>query len=304
MAIRTVKTKELTWYNIDDPNREVVDFLQEHFPFHPLDFKDVIGEAQFPKLDTYKSYLFIILHFPGLSNDRRQVTDNELDIFIGPDYLITIQKKRYKVLKDVFYRLLNNSRQRREYMSQGPGYLLYRLLEVLYRQSDSVVNNIGKRIRSAEKDVFEESKNMARALAEIRRHVLNFRAIIDPQRVVITQLAHINRSYMSKDLSVYYDDISDYLNKLWLISSSYYELIRGLHDTNESLISHRTNQVIKMLTVFSVALLPLTLLSGIYGMNIEGLPWAHRPEVVWLLYGGLLVFIIITIVYFRRKKWL
>lgn len=189
-------------------------------------------------------------------------------------------------------------------MSQGPGYLLYRLLEVLYRQSDSVVNNIGKRIRSAEKDVFEESKNMARALADIRRHVLNFRAIIDPQRMVITQLAHINRSYISKDLSVYYDDISDYLNKLWLISSSYYELIRGLHDTNESLISHRTNQVIKMLTVFSVALLPLTLLSGIYGMNIEGLPWAHRPEIVWLLYGGLLVVIVITIVYFRKKKWL
>lgn len=304
MPIKTIKTKNLTWYNIDDPNKEVVDFLRDNFSFHALDLKDVLGESQHPKLDTYKSYLFMALHFPEFNSDKSQVVDNEIDIFIGPDFLITIQKKRYKVIKDLFYRVLNNAKLKKEVMSQGSGYLLYRVLEVLYRQSNGVLSYVGRKTRQAENSIFEEDKNSVRELAQLRRHVLSFKAILDPQRVVITNLTNINRAYLSKEMSLYYDDIHDYLNKVLSISSNYKEIIDGLHETNESLISHRTNRTIKALTIMSVALLPLTLLSGIYGMNIEGLPFAGSPNLVWLLYGFVLGIIILTLVYFRKKDLL
>lgn len=304
MPIKTIKSKDLTWYNIDDPNKEVVDFLRDNFTFHPLDFKDVLGEAQHPKLDTYKDYLFIVLHFPGLNKQSNQISDNEIDIFIGPDYLITIQKKRYKVIKDTFFRLLGNQKLKKEYMSQGPGFLLYKILDILYHQSNTALSHINRNIRQTEKNIFDQDKNAVRELADLRRQILQFRAILDPQRVIINHLTHLNRGYLSKDMNIYFDDIADYLNKAWMISGNYKEIIDGLHETNESLISDRTNQVIKVLTVISVGMLPLTLLSGIYGMNIEGLPWAHNPGSVWGIFLGLLGVIFLTILYFKKKKWL
>lgn len=304
MPIKTIKAKGLTWYNIDDPNKDTVDFLREHFKFHPLDLKDVLGEAQHPKIDSYKNYHFIVLHFPGLHKDKNQITDNEIDIFIGSDYLITVQKKRYKVLKDTFFRLLGNQKLKKEYMEGGSGFLLYRILEILYHQSNQVLNYINHNVRHVEHNVFEQDKNVVKELAILRRQILNFRGIIDPQRIIIHHLTTIKRDYLSEEMSPYFDDINDYLNKIWMISTNYKEIIDGMHETNESLISNRTNQVIKVLTVISVALLPLTLLSGIYGMNIEGLPWSHHPQIVWGIYAVLFVTIILSIMYFKKKKWL
>ncbi len=134
--------------------------------------------------------------------------------------------------------------------------------------------------------------------------MLHFRRILDPQRYLVSTLSHTRKPFLDETLSIYFDNIKDYLDKLWVIADTYKETIDGLHLTVESLINQRTNKVIGALTVISVALLPMTLLSGIYGMNIIGLPYAHDPKFVWAMFGGMALFIICIIILMKRRKWL
>jgi len=130
---------------------------------------------------------------------------------------------------------------------------------------------------------------------------MNFRSILDPQIIIIDKLVNIKKPFISKDLSVYFDDIHDYLEKTSVTLDNYYEIINGLHATNESMISLKTNEVIKTLTVISVALLPMTLLASIYGMNIKDLPFTDHPFGLWVIFGAMFIFILIAI-YVSRKK--
>ena len=157
-----------------------------------------------------------------------------------------------------------------------------------------------------EQDIFggEQDTNVVKKLAINRRNILNFRRIIDPQRYLIANLSHTRKPFLNEKTSLYFDNINDYLSKLWSIVETYRDTVNGLHVTTESLINQRTNKVIGVLTTISVALLPFTVLSSIYGMNIVGLPYAQNPLGVWLMFLGLAALVFITIVVMRKKTWL
>jgi len=259
-----------------------------------------------PKIDVYKNYLFLILQFPSWDPVTQTVLPFEVDFFIGDNFLITVQHQRSKDVKTCFYRCMKNRRVKKEWMGNTSGYLLYRLIDALYHNSRPILNNLGKRISVMEQDVFngEPDTKIIRQLAMHRRNVLGFRRIIDPQRYLVSNLSHTRKTFLNESTSLYFDDINDYLNKLWAIVDNYQDTVHGLHVTVESLINQRTNKVISSLTVISVSLLPLTLLSGIYGMNIDNLPFSHYPRWVWMIFAGLALFIIGVIVTMKRKRWL
>ena len=191
-------------------------------------------------------------------------------------------------------------------MSGSSGFLLYKLIEALFHNTQPMLNSMGKQLYEIEEKIFSEDHDpsVVKKLGVHRRNVLHFRRILDPQRYLVSTLAHTRRDFLDESLSLYFDDITDYLNKLWSIVNTYRDTVDGLHVTVESLINHRTNKVISALTVISVSLLPLTLLSGIYGMNITGLPHAENPFLVWMMFLGLLVFILFVIFIMKKKKWL
>lgn len=306
MSIKTLKTKRLTWINIDKLDNEALKFLKDNYQFHHLDYEDLQGEAQTPKIDVYKNYLFIIFQFPHWNPETKKVISNELDVFIGDDYLITIQHSKTKEMKNFFYRCMKNKKVKSDWMTHSPGFLLYRLIEGLFKNSRPILNNFGKQISLLEDQIFagEQDTKIIQMLAVHRRNIMNFRRIIDPQRYIIGNLSHIRKPFLDESMSLYFDDVNDYLSKLWSVVDTYKDTINGLHTTTESLINQKTNKVISALTVISVALLPLTLLSGIYGMNIVGLPHAKNPIWVWAMFGGLLGLILIAIAVMRKKKWL
>ena len=126
MAIRTIKTKNLKWINIDEFDQAAATFLKKNFKFHSLDIKDCLGENLHPKIDTYDKYLFLILNFPEYNKTTRKVTVNELDIFIGKDFIITIQKKRFRALKNCFYRCAKNGNVQDVFFGKSSSYLLYK----------------------------------------------------------------------------------------------------------------------------------------------------------------------------------
>lgn len=305
-TIKEIKQGDLTWVNIDRVNEESLTYLKDNYNFHHLDLEDLQSESQTPKIDVYKNYLFLVLQFPHWNVASQTILPFEVDFFIGENFLITIQHTKSKEMKNFFYRCMKNRRVKRDWMSQNSGYLVFRIVESLFQNSRPILNNIGRKISQIENTIFEGQvdTSLVQQLALYRRNVLGFRRIIDPQRYLISNLSHTRKPFLNEKQSLYFDDINDYLNKLWAIIDTYKDTIQGLHVTLESLINQRTNKVIGALTAISVSLLPLTLLSGIYGMNISNLPFADDPQLVWAMFAGLGSIILVIIILGRKRGWL
>lgn len=305
MAIKTLSQDQLTWVNIDRMDDEATQFLKQNYNFHPLDFEDLQSEQQTPKLDTYNNYLFLVLQFPHWQALTQTVVTYEIDAFVGDNYLITIQHDKSKEVKNFFYRCMNNRKIKADWMSGSSGYLLYRLIEALYENTRPILNNIGKQTSLVEQEIFsgEQDTTIIKKLAAHRRNILNFRRILEPQRYLVGTLSHIRKSFLNEGLSLYFDNINDYLSNTWAIIETYKETIDGLQVTVESLINRRINKLITVLTVFSVSLLPLTLLSSIYGMNIA-LPFQNQPHYIWIVFIAITVAILITIMALKKNRWL
>jgi len=303
MAVKSIKFRNVVWHNVTEFDLESFEWLKKHFKFHPLNIRDCQGENEHPKVDYYRDYFFAVLHFPEINKIRNLVYGFEVDIFVGKDLLITVQKQKNKTLNNIFYRLTTNKHARQEYMQHGSGFLLYKITEKMYKQFVSATGYVYSRLSAIEKEIFENESTATapvKTLADIRRMVLKLRLVLDPQRIVVTSIQKAKYSFFSDELDLYFDDIRDFLEKMWSVLENQKDLITGIYETNESLVSQRTNRIIQILTIFSVSMLPLTLFTGIYGMNID-LPGAHNTLYVWTFFGGLALIILLVILYFRRK---
>lgn len=309
MPIKTVSEQNLTWVNIDGVDEESVKFLKDNYKFHPLDLEDVRTEVQTPKLDVYKNYLFLVLHFPEWNHEDKRVTSQQIDFFIMDNTLITVQHNKNKDLQALFYRCVKNKKIRTEWLSDNSGFLLYYILDALFAEARPILNNIGKHLAMVETEVFsgEQNSGLIRQLSYHRRNILAFGRIVEPQRYLMSNLAHTRRPFLDENASVYFDDIRDYLDKLWSVVENYKESVQGLYITVESLINQRTNRVLTMLTIVSVALLPHTLFFNMYGMNVRELPGAEHETAVWWSLAALTVVVaaglVITLRRMKRNGW-
>ncbi|MAF14170.1 MAG: hypothetical protein CMI53_04755 [Parcubacteria group bacterium] len=304
MAIKTIKTKELNWYYLTDFSNKELDFLKNNFKFHPLDLKDCAGEIQRTKIDSYKNYLFLVFQLPTIEKKSKRVGIEQIYIFVGKDYLVVIGPKKVKSLANIFYKAVNNNSFKEDVTMQGSGYLLYRILDSLLRSSWTVHQYLDQEIGSVELEIDAgRGKKLVFDIAFLRRIILQLKTIIDPQRLVTNTLSRMNTNFLGKDMAVYFDDLDDFIEKNLFILESYKDRILSLHEINESLISYRTNTIMKILTIFSVALLPLTLLTGIYGMNVD-LPYTNTPGSIWIIFGILSLFIIGIFLVLKKKNWI
>ena len=307
MKAEEIKTNGLTWINIDQPDESTADYLKKlKKRFHPLNIQDSIEVNQTPKIDIYRHYTFLVLHFPVYDFEEQKINILELNIFIGKDYLITIPEEKIDVL-DKYFRYYKKAvgRKGQKGFRSSPAFLLYKILDRLYRATLPLVNTMAESINRVEHEIYEENTKVAvKDLMLVRRNVLHLRRIMEPQQLIINSLANLKIGFFPSEVAVYYKDIRDYLNRVWATIQGFKDFVEGLNDTNEALISHRTNEVIKALTVISVCLLPLTLLSGIYGMNIVGLPFAGHPQALLIIAGVMVAILIGTFLFIKKKDWL
>lgn len=304
MPIRTLKSESMTWYFLSDFGADEINFLKTNFKFHPLDLKDCAGEAQRSKLDTYRNYLFLVFELPDLNANSNRVAVNQFYLFVGKDYVITITRDKLKVLQNLFYKLNGNHKLKESIFAQGSGFLLYRILDHVLRQRWTALNQFDRAIKKIELDIDEgRGRKSVFEIAKLRREALQFRSIIDPQRLMSNALSRVKTGFLKKDIAVYFDDIDDYVEKIWFSLESYHTRILTLHEINESLISYRTNKVMRLLTIFSGALLPLTFLTGLFGMNVQ-LPLTNNPPAIWSLFAAVALTIAMFFFILKKKDWI
>jgi len=295
---------ELTWVNIENPTEGETEYLAQNYSFHHLDLDDCLSRIQRPKIDEYKDYLFLVFHFPVFSKEARVTTPGQVSVFIGEKYLITLHKGELKPLVKLFRECQIDEESRQENFSHGSGYLLYRIVDRLVDYCLPILNKIGDNIEEVEDSIFSDRRRgTVKGISILRRDVIAFRRIIWPMRAVIGGLESKVRRFTMMDMAVYFGDMIDHVDKIWDALDEYKEIIEGLNDTHDSLATNRTNEVIRMLTIIATILLPITMVSSIYGMNI---PLPFQGSSYSFLYVFLIMIAIIggMLYFFRRQHWI
>lgn len=305
--VRRLEAHGLTWLNIESPTELETAWLAERHAFHHLDLEDVLSRRrQRPKIDTYDDHLFIVLHFPRFDKRTGRLQPAELNIFVADDIVITLPNEPLKALSGLWSRVERSETTRDEVMSKGPGYLLYEIVDTMYDYCFPILDKIGFKLDSIEDALFEDShEDMVRDISNAKQEIINYRKIVKPQRPTLSLLERSSQRYAPSDLELYFDDIVDKSERIWDLLENYKEVAEALEATNESVITHRLNDIIRVLTIMSAIVLPLSLIASIYGMNVDVLPLADHG-VVSLVFPLLLMvaFAAGLIVWFRHKKWL
>jgi magnesium transporter len=292
--VEMVESPGLRWINIERPRALELTWLEEHFDFHALDYEDVRSRNQRPKVDEYDDYLFIVLHFPRYDKVVSRLNAAEVDMFVGPDYLITLPNEPLQPIDYLFERCRANEELREQLFSKGPGYLLYKIV-------DDCVDASFERI---EEEIFEgKGENVVRDISNAKQEIINFRKIVRPQRVAFRDLERNKARYIAEDLDIYFDDLIDGSERAWDLLENYKEVVEGLEATNESAIAHRTNETFRALTAISLIFLPLTLIASLFGMNVL-LPFEDWRYAFWIVVGTMLAIVVAVAVVFRRRGWL
>jgi magnesium transporter len=278
--------------------------LAGRFEWHPLDLEDVLSRRQRPKVDEYPDYLFGILHFPVYDKAIQRLNAAELDFFVGNDYLVTLPTVELLPVTRLFARCQEEEELREQLFSKGSGYLLYHILDDLFDYCFPILDKIGHKLDSVEDDMFEErAEDVVRDLSNVKQEIISYRKIIKPERSTLRLLERQIERFLPEDLELYFDDIVDASERIWDLLDNYKEVVEALEDTNESVISHRQNDVLRVLTVVTVILLPLTLITGIFGMNVH-FPGFETGAAFWAIVGFMLGLALALTAFFSLKRWL
>ncbi|WP_320671699.1 magnesium transporter CorA family protein [Patulibacter defluvii] len=301
--IDTVESHGLRWINVTRPGRLELAWLREHYDFHALDYEDVASRNQRPKVDEYDDYLFVVLHFPDYDKTIGRLNAAELDVFVGPDFVITIPNRPLRTIDYLFSRVEQQESERERHFAKGTGYLLYRIIDECVDASFPMLRKIGNKLEQLEEDIFEgRSKEIVRDISNAKQEIINFRKIVRPQRTALKDL-NAARRYLAEDQELYFDDINDASERIWDMLENYKEVSEALESSNESVLAHAQSHSLNVLTAISVVVLPLTLIASIWGMNVR-VPGEAQSHPFFVLIGVMLALLAGMIWWFRRNDLL
>src|SRR5437764_6745049 len=295
----------LTWIHLDSPTPDEANMLAERFGWHPLDIEDVLSKRQRPKIDEYADdgYLFAVLHFPVYDKAIQRLNAGELDAFLGAGYLVTPPAVELLPVTRLVRRCEEDEELRERLFSKGSGRLFYEVLDDLFDYCFPILDKIAHKLDSIEDAMFEErAEDVVRDISNVKQEIISYRKIIKPERSTLRLLERRVERFLPQELELYFDDIVDASERIWDMLDNYKEVVEALEDTNESVISHRQNRILLVLTIFSVVLLPLTLISGIFGMNVK-FPGYQTVRAFWAVIAGMVATLFVLLGFFKYKRW-
>jgi magnesium transporter len=302
--MKEVSFKKVTWLDFSNPSADDILYLQENFDIHPLTIEEFVTPTMRPKATEYHNCLFLTVHIPLFDVKTRTTYPGELDIVLTKDHLITGHTRDIYQLNEFFNQLDASEGKRRLYMGKTPAHLLYFILEMLFESCFPKADHITEKLNHIEDEIFKgNEKEMVMEISVVKRDILNFRRTLKPQRSIVESILQKNCSLISQELKPYFQDLIGTNVRLWNILENSKEIIESLEETNNSLLSNKLDMTMKILTIFSAVLLPLTVYSNILAMSAS-IPFGNNPYGFWIHFGIMLFIGIITITIFKAKKWI
>jgi magnesium transporter len=289
------------WVDIAAPSVPESLLLSETFRFHPLSVEDAMSALEFPKVEAYDGYLYVVLH--GLDYSKGEdFGTHDIDFFLGRNFLVTVHDGNSRSIQEI----RDHCPRNHTILGDGPVALFHRIVDRLVDRYLPEIEEFEEWMDEIEGAVFgAATPDLVRDILDLKRQVSALRRIAIPQRDVIGRLARREFTDISTEMAYRFRDVYDHIVRLNDEAMMLQDRITGVLEAHLSNVSNRLNQVVKVLTVVSTIVLPLTLLAGLWGMNVP-LPQFPGGEGIqfWWVVGLMMVLTAVMLTVFRAKRWL
>ncbi len=295
--------KNTLWIDVSGlKNMRILEQVGQIFNLHPLLLEDVAHTAQRPKFEDYENILYIVVRMFTLTPGDKKIDSEQVSIIMGNNYIISFQEKR----GDVFHPIREQIRSGKTRLRKmGADYLAYALIDLMVDHYFTVLEQVGEEINSLEQELLNApSPRTLQRINKLRQEVMFLRRSVWPLRDVINRFQHDENKLVRKQTHIYLRDLYDHTIQVIESTETDRDILSGMVDLYLSSVSNRLNSIMKVLTIIATIFIPLTFITGIYGMNFK-----YMPEINWL-YGYPFSLSIMAGVaflmlwYFRKKNWL
>lgn len=302
--MQEVKSNKFSWLDFEQPNADDVLAIKKKFNLHPLVIEEFSTPTLRPKAAEYDTCLYLAIHIPLFDVDSKTTYPSELDIVVTENALITAHDQEIWQLTEFFKKLKKDQDKREILMSQSPGRLLHYIVEMLLESCFPKLDHISQKLDYIEKEIFDgHETEMVREISIVKRDILNFRRTMKPQRSVLESLAQRDYKLIEPELKPYFQDLIGTNIRIWNSLESVKETIESMEDTNNSLLSNKLDTTMKVLTIFSAIMLPMTVYSNILAMSAD-IPFGKNPNAFWIHLSIMLFISFLTMTIFKLRKWL
>jgi magnesium transporter len=290
------------WVDLNGPTQDETKILSDVFHFHELAIEDAVAEIQHPKVESYGSYLYLVLHGIDFHAKEHCFKTRDADFFLGQQYLVTVHSGESRSIKRVASLCTRNER----ILGEGPAGLMHRIIDAMVDNYRPEVDKLNDRLDRLEKEVFERPRaNLAKRILDFKKDISSLRRIVQPQRDVVGRLARREFPFIDEALSYRYRDVHDHLVRMSDEALFFQDRVTSLLDAHLSTVSNQLNGVMKVLTIIATLFMPLTVLTGMWGMNVS-LPHFIGGEGVqfWWVLGLMIAMSLAMLAYFRNRGWI
>ncbi len=297
------------WVDMAAPTDEEMRILSDVFAFHPLSVEDAKSALQYPKVEPFPGYLYLVLHGIDWDKGHTHFATRDVDFFLGRNYLVTVHDGHSRSIG----RLRELCDQHERILSQGPVALLHRIVDSMVDNYRPAIDELENRLDKLEQQAVTGREQIVRQVVKLKRELSSLRRVILPQRDVIGRLARREFVAISDEMAFRFRDVYDHMARFADEAMMFQERVTGIHEVNLATVSNRLNSVMKVLTVMSTIFLPLTVLTGMWGMNImlprfpgsdPSLDPGSDPAQFWWIAGVMIAIAVTMLAVFRRNKWI
>ena len=292
----------ILWVDLMNPSPEEGKILSDVFHFHELAVEDALSTTHFPKVESYGDYLYIILHRIDFKAPEHCFRTHDVDFFLGPNYLVTIHSGDSRSIEEISQVCARNSLA----LGEGAAALMHRIIDSMVDHYRPEIDELSDRLDSLEKEVFERTNpRLAKAILDFKRDVSSLRRVVQPQRDVVGRLARREFPFIDEQVSYRFRDVHDHLVRIADESMVFQDRITSLLDANLAIVSNQLNSIMKILTIIATVFMPLTFITGLYGMNVD-LPHFGLGGITmfWVLMGIMAAVVVFMLFYFRKRGWI
>lgn len=291
------------WVDLSAPIPDEGRILTDVFHFHDLAVEDALVDTHFPKIDDYGDYLHVIVHGIYAQTDTAmQFSTHDVDFFVGQRYLVTVHGGRSRSVERMQAQCLRNERV----IGEGPVALMHRIVDSMVDNYTPQVEALEERLEALEEAVFESAdQKIVREILALKRDIGALRRVVTPQRDVVSRLARREFAIVTESLAYRFRDVYDHLVRIADEAAVMHDRVTTVLDAHLSFVSNRMNEIMKVLTIFATVFGPLTVLTGLYGMNVDLPLWPVSPTgQFWVIIGLMVATTGGMLFYFRRRGWL
>lgn len=311
--IKEIKHNNLNWVCITCPSKADLEFLKTKYQINPLDLEEVIAPSQRSKIDKYKNYTFIIFLFPVYNRKTKEIEYSEVDFFIHKDFLITIHRGDLSPIVDQEQICLSSEQAKENFFQGSTQFMLYHLLNKLYLYCYPILDHISLEVQDIKKNIFTgDAKKLVEKILMIRRNITDTRKIMQSHKATLEKMLRQHDDSepattlytMEKKYFYHFENLIDHTKESWDQLESLKESIEALQETNESLISFKLNNVMKILTLINVGFLPASLIATFFMTNAQHMPIIGLANDFWIISLISMLSSAILLIIIWRRKWL